>query len=218
MRRQRSGAAPDAVLLGVVLAGGQNRRYGSHKALERVGGVRIIERAIGALREACDRVVVVANDEQRYRPLGVPVRPDLQPGCGTLGGIHTAVRWAEEEGRAGALCVACDMPFLSGALLRELARRSSRPAVVVPESDGPRGVEPLCAAYGVETREAIEVALAGGERAVISFYDAVDVRRVPRQVVARFGDPRLLFLNVNTPEERARAEAALAAGTAEPGG
>jgi len=33
------------------------------------------------------------------------------------------------------------------------------------------------------------------------------VARVPAEVVSQFGDPALLFMNVNTPEERVRAEA-----------
>lgn len=199
--------APAGDVLGVVLAGGQNRRYGGRpKALAEVGGERIADRVIRTLRMAVDRVVIVANDVPTYRQLGPPVRPDVRPGLGALGGIYTAVRWAEDDGCRGALAVACDMPFLSGGLLRRLASGATVNEAVLPESDSRRGMEPLCAFYGIDCRSAIEAAIDRGDRAVISFFDDVNLRLVPGTEVAAFGDPSVLFLNVNTPEDRRRAE------------
>ncbi|MCL7983186.1 MAG: NTP transferase domain-containing protein, partial [marine benthic group bacterium] len=86
-------------VLGVILAGGANRRFGSHKALARVGGETILERTIGALASAVGRCVIVANEPDPYRDAGLETRPDLMPGFGVLGGILTAVRWAEKEGQ-----------------------------------------------------------------------------------------------------------------------
>lgn len=42
---------------------------------------------------------------------------------------------------------------------------------------------------------------------MIGFFDDVRVRTIPLAEVLTFGDPEILFLNVNTPEERERAEA-----------
>lgn len=195
--------------IAALLAGGANRRYaGQPKALEAVGGEPIAVRAIRAMREAADRVVLVANDLETYRTLGLEMRPDLRPGLGALGGIHTAVSWAEEAGYTGVLVAACDMPFLSGPLLRELIRGAGGDEVVAPESESRRGLEPLCAWYGSGCRAAIEAALDRGDRHVISFFDDVRVRTLPLEDVARFGDPQLMFLNVNTPADRERAEEA----------
>ncbi len=196
-------------VLGAVLAGGMNRRYdGQPKALETVGGERIIDRALRAMRQAVDRVVLVANEAQPYESLGLEIRPDLEPGLGALGGIRTAVAWAEEAGFRGALVAACDMPFLSAALLERLIEESSAHDVVAPESDSRRGLEPLCAFYSTSCRPAIERALDRGDRQVISFYFDAQVRTIARDEVATFGDLNLLFLNVNSPEDRERAEAA----------
>lgn len=193
--------------LGVVLAGGASRRYGAPKALATVAGERIADRAIRAVREAAGRAVLVANDAPTFGVLGLPMRPDARPGAGALGGIHTAVVWAQEESCAGALVVACDMPFLSTGLLAELGRFASpEDEAVVPASDSKRGLEPLCAYYGVGCRPAIERALDRGDRAIISFFPEVRVRTLPAETVARFGDPARLFYNVNTREDRELAE------------
>lgn len=198
-----------AQVLGTVLAGGGNRRFGSHKALATLGGVRLIDRVVEAVDEVVGRVVLVANDLGTYGGLGIPVRQDARPGTGVLGGVCTAVRWACEEGFEAALVVACDMPFLSATLLAELIGLGRRNTVAAPASDGPRTLEPLCAVYGVGCLPAIEAALDRGDRSVVAFFPEVEVRRLEREAVGRHGDPAILFLNVNRPEDRARAEVIL---------
>lgn len=202
----------EAGVFAALLAGGANRRYaGKPKALETVGGEPIAVRAIRALRAAAGRVVLVANDFDTYRELGLEMRSDLRPGLGVLGGIHTAVCWAEEAGYQGALIAACDMPLLSGEFLSELVRNAGDDEVVAPQSESRRGLEPLCAWYGTGCRPAIEAALDRGDRHVISFFADVTVRTLPLAEVARFGDPALMFLNVNRPADRERAEEAVRA-------
>lgn len=202
---------PTTELLAVLLAGGANTRYGSPKALAEVAGRSILERGLDTLDAVAGPAVIVANDPEPYAAAGREIRPDVRPGTGVLGGILTALAWAEERGREAALVLACDMPFVPAGLLRRLVRDAGPRRVSLPESDGPRGVEPLCAVYGVECAGAITRALDRGERAIISFFSDVDVRRLPLAEVGRFGDPDRLFFNVNRPDERRRAEE-LAAG------
>ena len=82
----------------------------------------------------------------------------MRPGLGSLGGIYTAV----VEAPAPVVCVAWDMPFVSEALLRRLADGLETHDACLPQSDGRRGVEPLCAAYGPACREAIARSLDAG--------------------------------------------------------
>ncbi len=109
-------------IAGFVLAGGANRRYGSHKALARIGGRTILDRTLDALAPVVDRVGIVANEPEPYLDTGLPVRPDLLPGRGVLGGILTAVRWASDLGVESAVVLGCDMPFLPSELIGRIAR------------------------------------------------------------------------------------------------
>lgn len=195
-----------AGVLGVIQAGGRSTRYGAPKALAEVDGRRLVDRVHDALAAVVDEVVMVANDPQIRAAVAMASRPDVRPDAGPLGGILTALLWARELERPGALTVACDMPFVSPALLALLLDARDGADVVVPESDGPRGVEPLCAYYGVVGIAAIEQSLDAGDLRVVGFHDAVRVVRVPRPVIAAVGDPDRLFLNVNTVEEHAAAE------------
>jgi molybdopterin-guanine dinucleotide biosynthesis protein A len=194
---------------GAIMAGGQNTRYGDLKALAPVGGHAIIVRVLRSLREVLTDVILIANDAEAYQSVDLHSRPDRIPGLGALGGLHSALTWAHEEGRAGILAVACDMPFVSSNLLRhvlEVASAESTADVVIPESGSRRGLEPLCAYYSVRCLPAIETAMRQGDSRMIGFHSQVNVRRIPLAEVRQFGDPETLFMNVNTPEERVLAE------------
>lgn len=189
---------------GAILAGGRATRYGGiPKGLELVGGRRIVDRAAAALRDVCAPVLLVANDPSAEAWMaGTRVVRDVLPDAGSLGGIHAALAHAGTP----VVVVAWDMPFVPAALLRALREAGREADVAVPESGSHRGLEPLCAYYGPACRPAIERRVAAGDLRVIGFYDDVRVIRLPAADVARFGDPAVMFLNVNTPEERARAE------------
>lgn len=199
---------------GAILAGGKSRRYGSPKALATVGGVRIIDRVRMALLQVTPDLILIANDAAPYADLGLPTRPDSVPGLGALGGIHTALLWAREEARPGVVAIACDMPFVAPSLLGRIAAEAGDADVVAPESGGKRGVEPLCAYYGVGCIPAIEAEIARGERRIVGFYADVRVRPIPLDEVRVYGEPEVLFLNVNTPDEKLLAEEIAAGGTA----
>lgn len=175
-----------------------------------MGGRRVIDRVADALFAATGATpFVVANDPEAGKWLpGSEVVPDVLPDLGSLGGILTAVETVRRIGgrAAGVLCVAWDMPFVSAGLLRELAAMLDNADAALAESDSRRGVEPLCAAYGPACAPAIRAAVARGDQRAIAFHEDVRVARLPRERVLQYGDPGVLFFNVNTPEDLSRAE------------
>lgn len=198
-------------LLGVVMAGGRNTRYGGLKAFAKVGSTRIVDRVVEALRSVTDDVVVIANDAAAYAELELPVRSDETAAGAALAGLLTALHWSEERHCDGIVTIACDMPFAATGLIAHLVATAANENadVVVPESGGPRGVEPLCAWYSNRCIPAITRAIARNDFRMIGFYGDLHVATVPAADVRRFGDPAVLFMNVNT-----RAELAIAQGIA----
>jgi molybdopterin-guanine dinucleotide biosynthesis protein A len=169
-----------------------------------VGGERILDRLVGVMTAAFGGpplLVANAPDAPAWRP-DLRVVPDVRPGLGSLGGIYTAVVQAP----APVVVAAWDMPFVSEALLRRLARGLQEHDACLPQSDGRRGVEPLCAAYGPACREAIARSLDEGDLRAIAFHERIGVGILPLSEVARFGDPELLFFNVNTADDLARTD------------
>lgn len=194
---------------GAILAGGGAIRFGGRaKGLERVAGVRIIDRVADALRGAADSLVVASAgaDAAGWIP-GVESIPDARPHRGSLVGLHAALAHAERaHPGGGVLAVAWDMPFVPAALLRALRETGEREgAAVVPStSDGP---EPFCAYYPSSALAALERQLDAGEMRAAAFVAALPrVVRLDGEALARFGDPATLFFNVNSPDDLARAE------------
>ena len=190
--------------VGVILAGGQAVRYGGRpKGLERVGGVRVIDRVALALRAATDDLLLIANDPAAAEWLpGVRTEADILPDSGSLGGIHAALVHAG----APVLVVAWDMPFVPARLLAALRTAGAGADAAVPESGSKRGLEPLCAYYSPACIAPIERRLAGGNRKVIGFYDDVQLVRLPADVVSRHGRPDVIFMNINAPGDLPLAE------------
>ena len=198
---------------GAILAGGAASRFGgAPKGLLTVGGSRILDRVVARVQAVTDApppqlLVANAPDASAWRP-DLKTIADARPGFGSLGGIYTAV--TAEPGPV--LCVAWDMPFVPEGLLRALVEGAGAGAgagtydVFLPESSGPRGLEPLCAVYGPACGPAIARRLDSGDLKAISFHPDVRVGILSLAQVRAFGDPAELFFNVNTPDDLERAE------------
>lgn len=196
-----------SAVLGAIIAGGRSVRYGSPKPLVVLGGERLVDRVARALRAAADDVVVIANDPALATAIGLPWRADELSDIGSLAGLHAALRWASERACRGVLAAAADLPLLSPPLLRRLREVGEQGwDAVLPESTGPRGMEPLCAYYATSCLGAIERAVAAGDARMIGFHAEVRVHRLPLSEVRTFGDPAQLFTNLNTPAELAGLE------------
>jgi molybdopterin-guanine dinucleotide biosynthesis protein A len=194
--------------VGVISAGGASMRYGSPKALALVGGRRVIDRVADALRAGLGhgRVMAIINDEALAQAVGLQHRGDVLTGVGPLAGVHAALHYAAGHGYDRAFVAGCDMPLLEPALIAALVSRSDDADIVIPASEGPRRVEPLCACYSTRCIAAIEAATSRGDRRMIGFHADVRVNVLGLDEVRAFGDPARMFLNLNTPADRLAAE------------
>ncbi|PYR57873.1 MAG: hypothetical protein DMF85_12415 [Acidobacteria bacterium] len=186
-----------------ILAGGRARRFGgADKSALRLGGLRIIDRQLAVLSRVANPILVVANDPARYEGLPVRIVPDAIPDAGAIGGMYTAL---VESPCDRVLIVACDLPFVSDALLARLIAESDGVDAVVPRSA--RGVEPLCALYTKRCAGPLAAAIARGERRVAALPGELRVRELGPEILAAYDPDDLLFVNVNTPHDYARARA-----------
>jgi molybdopterin-guanine dinucleotide biosynthesis protein A len=200
----------DRDVLGVVLAGGGSRRFGTDKALYPLLDRPMAAWTLAALAPWTSRQVVITPDRRVAEALGVPGRADLIPGLGPLGGLHTALSWAREDGRTSVFLLACDLPLVGGDLIgRILGSWPAGVRAVVPGSHGPLGFEPLCAGYEVSGLPELESLIESGRRSMESALELMGAYHVPP---ASLGDPEelaLAFTNVNTVDTARWVEGAL---------
>lgn len=189
---------------GVVLAGGASARFGgAPKGLQPVGGRRVLDRVLDALRPMTEAQLLVSNDPSApgWMP-DIPVVHDVLPARGSLVGIHAALAHSGTP----VLVVAWDMPFVTPALLGALrARGEDSLGAVVPR--GPQGIEPCCAYYVQDDAAIAERQIASGELRLSAFLAALPrVTMLEGEALAAAGDPERLFLNVNDAGALAAAE------------
>ena len=77
--------------------------------------------------------------------------------------------------------------------------------MVIPEAAG--GPQALHAVYGKACLPAMERRLRAGQLKIVGLLDDLRVLRVPAAALRPFADPDVAFMNLNTPEDLARARA-----------
>lgn len=191
-------ASHGSPVVGAILAGGSARRLGGvAKGLLEVGGERMIDRVARALREVTERIVVVSSTAgARGWLAGGAVIPDEQPGNGPMGGIASALRATGGD----VLVVPWDCAFVRSAMLGALMTAEIGNDVVLWSL--PSGTEPLIGLYRQSALEAIDAALARGERRARDIASLLHVRTLTELPP---GCSTESFFSVNTPDDLTRA-------------
>jgi len=130
---------------GIILAGGQSRRFGEDKALHSIQGRPMIQYALDCMSDLDPDPLVVINASQHYDDLNVKTAIDLLPNCGPLGGIYTASQlYPQDE----LLVLTCDMPGIGPKYLQQLkeAHEKGDQAITLYESNQDR-FEPFPGVY-----------------------------------------------------------------------
>src|SRR5207244_893039 len=99
------------------------------------------------------------------------------------------------------------MPFVTGPLLARLAELCATADAAVPRDD--RGPHPLCAAYRVSLAERFRECIDAGALSVGAALADCRVRDVGPDELTSFDPDGRALLNVNTPDDYARALAAV---------
>ena len=115
-----------------ILAGGASRRMGQDKTLLPIGNRSLIEIVAAQLTSLFHRVRIIANEEEKFADLNLPIQPDIRPGCGPLGGIHSALATAQQD---TVFVAGCDFPFLTTSFIKGLAELLGTNDVVLSSAD-----------------------------------------------------------------------------------
>jgi molybdopterin-guanine dinucleotide biosynthesis protein A len=125
-------------------------------------GETLVGRLVRLGREAGHDVVLLGAAELGDEAAGVPQLLDAAPGLGPLAGLASLLDYAADR---SALCLACDMPFVSAALLARLAAEPCAAQVLAPRDPLAGKWEPLFARYqSPSVAPVLQRALAEGER------------------------------------------------------
>ena len=168
-------------LTGVLLVGGASTRFGSPKALAQLDGETLAERGWRLLGEACDERLAVGKSADGLE-LPFELVDDGTETRAALAGIVAGLRAASNDVVA---VLPVDMPFVTAALLHELADACC-------DAAAPRGA-PLPAVFRRNALPLLERRLAAGELALHGALHELDAAEVETESA--------LLVNVNTTDE-----------------
>ncbi len=195
------------MIAGVILAGGLARRMGGgDKALTMLDGRPLLDWVVERLRPQVAALALNANgDADRFANWRLPVIPDTVAGNpGPLAGILAGLEWAAPA-HEYLVTVPTDSPVVPLDLVARLriARDEARAEIAIAASGGRR--HPVIALWPVGLAAELRYALVEeGVRKVGEFIARYTIA-VAAFPLAPF-DP---FMNMNSPEDIARAEAVL---------
>lgn len=173
---------------------------GTDKAFLKLDGKPLFERVLEAFREVFSRIILVGDNAQRFACYGLPIYPDIFTGS-SLGGLYTGL----VNAHTGSIFVApCDLPFPSAPVIRHLLTLGQGHDAVVPRNGDQ--FEPLFAVYAASCIEPMRHFLEQGNLCIYDIFPLLNVHYVPVHELEQLPGGKNTFMNVNTPDEFARAE------------
>ena len=186
-----------------VLAGGQSTRMGRDKAVLRLGGQTLLDRARALAHRIALRVAILGPRE-KYSATGEKIVEDEFAECGPLAGIHAALGASETDLN---LIVSVDMPFVPLELFTHLldrARSSPAAQVTVPRIGGV--VQGTCLACRCSFRSVCESRLKHGLCKVEDAIRLAGPEYVEEEEIRALGIGSEVFRNLNTPDDLTEAQ------------
>jgi molybdopterin-guanine dinucleotide biosynthesis protein A len=178
----------------LILAGGDSRRMGQDKAGLVLHGKTLLDHVTATMQQVFPKVVVSVR--QLRGEVEVPQVCDEHQASGPLAGLIAGLAQADTP---WVFAVACDMPFVTPAVVLHLATFRDGVQAVVPVIDG--YPQPLAAFYAASTLEEMRASLASGDRSLRGVLEKLDVRYVS-EAELRECDPQLRsFVDLDTPQD-----------------
>jgi molybdopterin-guanine dinucleotide biosynthesis protein A len=176
---------------GLLLNGGRSSRLGVDKGSQVIGGTSIASRVAGALCSVANPVLEVG----RGSGLGLPVVED--DAQGPLAAFFAGAVELERRGcRGPILAVACDLPFITPALLKLVTESLGPYDAALPVQEGLD--QPLAACYSQKAVQAAGELLSDGSRSLKALIEVIQVVRISPEEWTKVAPAEALF-DVDTP-------------------
>lgn len=179
----------------LLLAGGSSSRMGQDKRQLEIDGSTLLDRSLALLTQSGADRIIISGDVPGY-----PCVPDLNPGSGPPGGLHSALTFLADEAALDSsplLIIPVDMPLLDSAILTRLVNSlGEAESCHYADEMFPcvfRLTQRLKAHLDQLFQEQVETGGARSMRALLKTFAA--------KVVPTEGLPENVFMNLNNPDD-----------------
>lgn len=179
----------------VIMAGGDSRRMGKDKANLLLGERTLLQSVIATLQPLFPEVIISVR--QPRSGIDLPQVCDDPAHSGPLAGLAAAL---EHASTPWIFAVACDMPFITPAVIEYLAFQRADCQAVVPVVGG--FPQPLAAFYARSCLDVVrDILNSNGKHSMLAPLEMLQVRYVSEDEMLAI-DPQLhSFFDLDTPQD-----------------
>ena len=192
-------------ILGVVLAGGQSKRFGQDKSQVQLGSKILIDYILLEILNEFDEILIIANNDIKFfNSKKINKIEDYKKNLGPLGGVLSAMKWIKENNRKykWISTFPCDTPFFKKKYLHDFLNNINKEEsklFFIKSNDKRHNIFGL---WSLELLNRLEDDLVNkGERKVEDWANKVGVKTINLEF--KNNDP---FFNINTKEDLEKAK------------
>jgi Molybdopterin-guanine dinucleotide biosynthesis protein A len=189
---------------GIVLAGGKSKRMGTDKRYVLLSGKSLLEISVDRLKGITDEILVVMGEKENLEVRDVRFVLDVEKNRGPMIGLFSGL--CEMKNFYG-LVTPVDNPLISNEFLSYLKEKAVGYDLVIPSWK--RGIEPLIAVYSKNAIPVMKQWIRKEKKLAPHLFIQelnLKVRFIEEEEIAEFGNPEILFFNINTEEDLRKAE------------
>jgi molybdopterin-guanine dinucleotide biosynthesis protein A len=192
-------------ILGVVLAGGQSKRFGQDKSQVQLGSKILIDYILLEILNEFDEILIIANNDIKFfNSKKINKIEDYKKNLGPLGGVLSAMKWIKENNRKykWISTFPSDTPFFKKKYLHDFLNNINKEEsklFFIKSNDKRHNIFGL---WSLELLNRLEDDLVNkGERKVEDWANKVGVKTINLEF--KNNDP---FFNINTKEDLEKAK------------
>ncbi len=141
----------------IILSGGKSLRMGTNKSFLKIGNKTVIERMRDLLQSIFKDVILITNESDDYKFLGLPIYEDVFRHKGPLAGIHSGLKNSKTNIN---FIISCDLPFMTREMINYLIEYKTNKLITVAKADG--FIQQLAGKYSKECLSPSEKILKEG--------------------------------------------------------
>ena len=191
----------------IILSGGKSLRMGTNKSFLKIGNKTVIERMRDLLQSIFKDVILITNEPDDYKFLGLPIYEDVFRHKGPLAGIHSGLKNSKTNIN---FIISCDLPFMTREMINYLIGYKTIKLITVAKADG--FIQQLAGKYSKEclspaekilqevvNNENRDVVQKKRKCNVLSLIDLIGAEIIPAESLPFYNED--LYFNMNKTED-----------------
>ncbi len=184
-------------IAGIILAGGNSKRFGTDKSELNFNGLSLLQRIISEHKKILEEVYVIGKEDNEIdNAIGIR---DKISNIGPIGGLFTAMHNIDTN---WYLLSPCDMPFLMHTDLNKIIKICEKRSVDAIVAKSQKGIEPLVAIYNRSIFSTIEKNINNAKYSIRGIFKEIKIQYLNFDEKIFEKDP---FFNINYRDDYMKA-------------